>query len=98
MDEELRAEMIECQAQIRRWTTEQKHIVDSLTLDAQRTLEGDKGKDAITRTPFPPFPPVFTRRARQTHTMVLGTDRIVLPHRRKSCPEEGRVASNTLCR
>jgi len=42
VDEELRAEMIECQAQIRRWTTEQKHIVDSLTLDAQRTLEGDK--------------------------------------------------------
>jgi hypothetical protein len=43
VDEELRAEMIECQAQIRRWTTEQKHIVDSLALDAQRTLEGDKG-------------------------------------------------------
>jgi len=42
VDEEIRAEMIECQAQLRRWTTEQKHIVDSLTLDAQRTLEGDK--------------------------------------------------------
>jgi len=42
VDEEMRAEMIECQAQLRRWTTEQKHIVDSLTLDAQRTLEGDR--------------------------------------------------------
>ncbi|EOD16371.1 hypothetical protein EMIHUDRAFT_210753 [Emiliania huxleyi CCMP1516] len=34
--------MAETAAQLRRWTTEQKHIVDSLTLDAQRTLEGDK--------------------------------------------------------
>lgn len=48
VDEELRAEMIECQATIRRWTTEQKHIVDSLTLDAQRTLEGDKGARAVS--------------------------------------------------
>jgi hypothetical protein len=56
VDEELRAEMIECQAQIRRWTTEQKHIMDSLTLGAQRTLEGDKGQPlhAPRRPRLPP--------------------------------------------
>lgn len=50
VDEELRAEMIECQAQIRRWTTEQKHSVDSLALDAQRTLEGDKGAPLLSQS------------------------------------------------
>lgn len=42
IDEQLRAEMVEAQALVARWATEQKHHTDSTALAAQRLLEGDK--------------------------------------------------------
>ncbi len=64
VDEELRAEMVETQALVARFATEQKHYADSVALAAQRTLETDKGARnraarAFTSTPLAPaHPPV----------------------------------------
>ena len=44
VDEQLRAEMVEAQAQLARWITEQKQIADTVTLQAQNTLDTDKGE------------------------------------------------------
>ena len=43
IDQELRAEMVEAQAQVARFTTEHKQAVDTIALQATRTLENDKG-------------------------------------------------------
>lgn len=43
VDEQLRAEMIEAQSQLARWITEQKQVADSVALQAQNTLDNDKG-------------------------------------------------------
>ena len=49
LDEKLRKEMVEAQASVARWTTEQKRIIDSLALHAQTTLEEDKENLALRR-------------------------------------------------
>ena len=46
-DEELRSEMVEMQAQVAQWVTEQKHSADTVALKGVRILETDKGE----RTP-----------------------------------------------
>jgi hypothetical protein len=44
VDDQLRAEMFEAQAAVSRWITEQKQVSDTVVLQAQRTLEADKGR------------------------------------------------------
>ena len=43
IDEELRKEMVDVQAQVARWVTEQKHCADTVALKGARMLETDKG-------------------------------------------------------
>uniref|UniRef100_A0A7S4B4Y7 Kinetochore protein SPC25 n=1 Tax=Chrysotila carterae TaxID=13221 RepID=A0A7S4B4Y7_CHRCT len=43
VNEELRKQMVEVQQQLAQWTSQQKQHIDSTVLQAQRTLENDKG-------------------------------------------------------
>jgi hypothetical protein len=48
-DEELRSEMVDMQAQVARWVTEQKHNADTVALKGVRVLETDKGAPNLPR-------------------------------------------------
>ena len=48
-DEELRSEMVDMQAQVARWVTEQKHTADTVALKGVRVLETDKGAPSLPR-------------------------------------------------
>ena len=50
VDEELRSEIVEAQAAMARFVTEQKHCADTVALKGQRLLETDKGARARART------------------------------------------------
>lgn len=43
VDEELRTAMLEAQAQVATWVTEQKHVADKVALNGQQMLAKDKG-------------------------------------------------------
>lgn len=43
LDNALRDEMVQVQASVSRWITEQKQVADGVVVQAQRTLEMDKG-------------------------------------------------------
>ena len=61
VDDELRKEMVEAQAQVARWVTEQKRHADTVALKGQRMLQTDKG--APLAQPLPPALTCGSRRA-----------------------------------
>lgn len=81
VDAELRSEMVEAQALVAKWVTEQKHCADTVALAGQRQLETDKGAQSDAYYCFRPHRPPLLASQPRPHTHPSAAARV--PGRRE---------------